>query len=76
MILSHKHRTSTAVEELLVAASCLSFRFAHEASVFSENRLLPSFFLSLKIIPMEGSSDSQSYKKNHRPDFALQQFLF
>ena len=46
-----------------MAASALSLSSAYKASVFSEiNPVLPSLF-TLKILSMEKSSDSQSYKK-------------
>ena len=58
----------------MVAASALSLSSAFKSSVFSESSPVLPYFFSLKILPMEGSSDSQSWKKNHQSDFVLHQF--
>ena len=44
----------------MMAASALLWSSAFKASVFSESSPVPSYFFSLKILPIEGSSDSQS----------------
>ena len=44
----------------MVAASTLSLSSAYKASVFSEINPVTPYFFSLKILPMERSSDSQS----------------
>ena len=63
-------------EKLFVAASVLSLCSTYKASVFSEINPIPPYFCSLKIFPMERSSDSQSQKKIYRPNFKLHQFCF
>ena len=47
-------------EKLFVAASALSLSSTYKGSVFSEINPVPPWFFSLKIFPMEMSSDSQS----------------
>ena len=49
-----------------MAASALSLSSACKASVFSESSPVPPYFLSLKILPMEGSSDKVTKKKSIR----------
>ena len=44
----------------MVAASALSLSSAYKASVFSEINPVPPYFFTLKILPMERSSDSQN----------------
>ena len=44
----------------MVAASALSLSSAYKASVFSEINSVPPYFFTLKILPMERSSDSQN----------------
>ena len=53
-------KESPVTEQLPVAASALSLSFAYKTSAFSEITSYPRIFLSLKILPMERSSDSQS----------------
>ena len=43
-----------------MATSALSLSSACKASVFSERSPILPYFFSLKILPMEGSSDNQS----------------
>ena len=43
----------------MVAASALLLSSACKASVFSENNPVPTYFFSLKILPMEGCSDGK-----------------
>ena len=62
-------------EKLSVAASALSLSSTYKASLFSEINAVSLYFFSLKIFPMERSSDSQSWKKNYGLDFELYQLL-
>ena len=50
-------------EKIFVAASSLSLSSTYKASVFAEIKPVPSYFFSLKVFPMEKSSDNQSKKK-------------
>ena len=43
-----------------MATSAFSLSSAYKTSVFSEINPVPPYFFSLKILPMERSSDSQS----------------
>ena len=57
-------------------ASASSLSAAYNASLFSESNPAPPCFFSLKILPIESSTESQCWKKYHRTDFGLHQFLF
>ena len=46
----------------MVVASTLPLSSAYKTSVFSEINPVPLFFLKLKILPVERSSESQNYK--------------
>ena len=45
-------------------------------SFFLEINPVPLYFFSLKMLPMERSSESKTSKKNNRSYFGLHQFLF
>ena len=50
-------------EKLFVAASALSLSSTYKGSVFSEINPVPPYFFSLKLFPMERSSDSHKLEK-------------
>ena len=52
-------KESPVAEWLPVAASALSLSSTYKTSVFPEINPVPPYFFSLKILPMERSSDSQ-----------------